>query len=187
MRKNSLLHGITSIAVCAGIFFSSVASAFDGAPGKIARDIELSEAGALKGMVVSTAGSPLADAAVRLQFAGSPVAETRTDADGRFLIRGVRGGLHSLNVGSTNTSVRLWTNGTAPAAARNQLVVSGSEFVIRGQYADCPPPVCVPCTGGLGAASLLSIAALGTATTAIILAVNAEDEVDDLKASLASP
>ncbi len=187
MQRNSLLHGMTSIAVCAGICFSSVATAFDGAPGRISRDIQLSEAGSLAGRVVSTAGEPLADAAVRLQYSGNPVAETRTNDDGRFVIRGVRGGVHTLNVGSSSTSLRLWSNGSAPAAARDEVVVAGSEFVIRGQYADpCPPPACIPCSPGVGAASLLSIAAIATATTAIVIAVNAEDDVDDLKA-LASP
>lgn len=188
MRRNSLLHGITSIAVCAGICFSSVATAFDGAPGRISRDIELSETGSLAGRVVSTAGEPLADAAVRLQYSGAAVAETRTNAEGRFVIRGVRGGDHTLNVGSSSTPLRLWTSGTAPAVARNEVVVAGSEFVIRGQYADaCPPPTCIPCSPGVGAASLLSIAAIATATTAIVIAVNAEDEIDDLKRQLASP
>ncbi|MFK7820487.1 MAG: carboxypeptidase-like regulatory domain-containing protein [Planctomycetaceae bacterium] len=99
-------------------------------------DVELAKGGVLFGTVVDGQGKPVAKATVMLKFAGATVARTESSKNGKFAIKGLRGGLHRLMAGTSSQTVRLWADGAAPTAAkRNVTSVTGS--VVRGQYA--PP------------------------------------------------
>jgi hypothetical protein len=99
-------------------------------------DVELANGGVLFGTVVDGQGKKVAKATVTLKFAGATIARTHSSKNGTFAIKGLRGGLHRLSVGTSSETVRLWAAGSAPAAAkRNITSVTGS--VVRGQYA--PP------------------------------------------------
>jgi len=183
MRKNTLLNRITSIAVCFGILLSNAASGFDGVRSQIARDVELSRQGSLSGHVCSPAGVPISNAAVQLKYQGTTIAETTTNDRGDFLITGVRGGAHDLNVGSVATQLRLWKSGTAPDGAGDTVTIAASEFVVRGQYQDCDvnqPAAFVPYAPGFGFMTFVTLASVAVATTAIVIAVDAQNDVDNI-------
>lgn len=106
-----------------------------------ALDVALQSGGVLRGVALTTAAKPMANADVRIQFGPHIVARTRTKADGSFAIKGLRGGLHTVRVNSQVQSYRLWTAKTAPKSAVKVLAVNGSDTTVRGQYV---PPIDLP-------------------------------------------
>ena len=170
MRKNTLLNRIASIAACVGMLLTGVSSAFEGNRTPIARDVEISARGTLQGQVLTPAGAPVANAAVRLAWQGTPVAETKTTAEGRFVISGVRSGVHELSVGASQSSVRLWKNGTAPANALQTISVTENEQVVRGQFADG-----VRGTSNSTFLTIAAVAGVAVGTTALVIAANNDD------------
>lgn len=183
MRRHSLLNKVVSLAVCCGVLLTQSAFAFDGPGGQIARDVELSGAGHLSGTVCTTEGLPLVGKQVQLKYQGAVVAETTSGRDGQFAFSGVRGGVHELCVDSTASPVRLWKHGTAPAGANRKLAVAVGDNVVRGQFGGGV----VPFAPGYGFMTMVSLASVAVATTAIIIAVDASNDADDLRAQLASP
>lgn len=183
MRRHFLLNKVVSLAVCFGMLLTNSAFAFDGPVGQIARDVELSGAGHLTGAVCTTEGLPLAGKQVQLKHQGTVVAETTSGRNGQFAFSGVRGGMHELCVDSASSPVRLWKHGTAPAGANRQISVTVGENVVRGQMG----PGVVPFAPGYGFMTLVSLTSVAVATTAIIIAVDADNDADDLRAQLASP
>jgi hypothetical protein len=91
--------------------------------------------------------------------------------------------MHELCVDSASSQVRLWKHGTAPAGANRQISVTVGDDVVRGQMG----PGVVPFAPGYGFMTLVSLTSVAVATTAIIIAVDADNDVDDLRAQLASP
>lgn len=101
-------------------------------------DISLQDGGVLFGQVVDAGGVAQQQADVWLTYEGQSVAPAKTDDAGRFLIRGLRGGLHEIHVAGQSSLVRLWAPGTEPPAARRvALIVCHKDFLVRGQ--DSPP------------------------------------------------
>jgi hypothetical protein len=169
------------------MFLTSASPVLAGDLRDAARDIELTRDGSLYGEVCSSEGLAVANAAVTLRYQGSEIASATTDAEGHFLITGVRGGAHEMTVGSLAVPVRLWKNGTAPEAAAETLVVAADEHVVRGQQCDqyCAPG-CPP-TSGFGLIDVVTLAMLATSTAALIIAIDTNDKVDDLPAQPVSP
>ena len=171
MRKYTLLNRMASIAACVGMLLTGVSSAFEGTRAPIAKDVEISARGTLQGQVLTPAGTPIANAPVRLAWQGTPVAETKTTAEGRFVISGVRSGVHELSVGSSQSSLRLWKNGTAPANSLQTVSVTENEQIVRGQFAD----------GVRGSTNstfitIAAVAGVAVGTTALVIAANNDDD-----------
>ena len=190
MRKHTILAKAASIAVCFGILLSNTASAFEGGPAPVARDVELTEDGTLYGQIYTSEGRVVENAAIELRYQGTTVARAMTGANGDFAITGVRGGAHNLSVGAATTSVRLWKNGTAPAGSVDNLVLAGDENVVRGQ--DCdeygnPCSTCPPASSGFGLIDVVTLAMLATSVTALVFVIDTQNDVDDLKDALVSP
>jgi hypothetical protein len=203
MRKYSSLNKAASIAVCFGILLSNTAFAFDnnrvgksvsGSEGAVqrtgvARDVELQADGALRGKVFTSDQRPVENAQIELKFQGTTVARTTTGSDGDFLITGVRGGAHEISVGSMNSPVRLWKNGTAPTGAVDGFVVAASEEIVRGQayehyydpyYDNYGQP-----SSGFGLMDVVALAVIGAAATGVAIAIHEHNE--DPPAEVASP
>ncbi|MFM7038401.1 MAG: hypothetical protein ACKO2L_11835 [Planctomycetaceae bacterium] len=183
MKRHSLLNKIVSLAVCCGALLSHSAVAFEGPGSQIARDVELSGAGHLTGAVCTPEGLPLTGRNVQLKYQGAVVAETTSGRDGQFAFSGVRGGVHELSVDSTSSQVRLWKHGTAPVGANRQVAVTVGDSLVRGQMG----PGFVPFAPGFGFMTAVSIASVAVATTSVVVAVDAQNEADDLRAQLSSP
>lgn len=192
MRKHTLLTKAASIAVCFGILLSGPASALGGSPASTVRDVELSADGTLYGQVFTSEGKSVGNAQIELRFKGAAVARTATVADGQFAVTGVRGGVHDIAVGSLTTPVRLWKHGTAPDGALPGIIVSGNEHVVRGQACDMygnpidPCNTCPP-SSGFGLIDVVTLAMLGTAVAGLVIAIDTNNQLDDLEAQLASP
>lgn len=203
MRKYSSLNKAASIAVCFGILLSNTALAVDNyRVGKsvsgsdavvqrtsIARDVELQADGALRGKVFTSDQRPVENAQIELKFQGTTIARTTTGSEGGFLITGVRGGAHEISVGSMNSPVRLWKNGTAPSGAVDGFVVAASEEIVRGQayehyydpyYDNYNQP-----SSGFGLMDVVALAVIGAAATGVAIAINEHNE--DSPAQVASP
>ena len=186
MRKHKILSKAASVAVCFGILLSNSAFAYDGARTQVARDVELAADGTLHGQVYTPEGRPVGDAPIELRYQGTAIARTTTGPQGDFLITGVRGGAHQLNVGSITSPVRLWKNGTAPEGAVDGIVVAGNENVVRGQVYD-DGGAYAPVTSGFGIIDVVTVAMLATSVTALVYAIEIHEHVDDLDKKVASP
>ena len=66
------------------------------------------------------------------------------------------------------------------------VVIAASESVVRGQ--ECEPyNACPPASSGFGLIDVVTLAMLGTSTAALIIAIDTNNDVDDLPAVPASP
>ncbi len=190
MRKHTFLHKAATMALCFGIMLTSNARAFDGARRQVARDIELTADGTLQGQVRTSEGRAVENAEVELRYQGTPIARTTTGAQGEFFVTGVRGGAHELHVGAMSSPVRLWKNGTAPEGSLEGVVVSADEEIVRGQACDpygAPCNTCPPTSSGFGLIDVVTLAMLGTAAAGLVIAIDNNNDIDDLKNKLASP
>lgn len=108
---------------------------------RVIEDVALRPGGVLEGRVVRGKGVSLKQTVAGLPvtlFEGrAAVARTETDAQGRFRIGGVRGGLYRVTVdaadGPGSRFFRLWTSTGAPPHAGNELTVSVGQRVLLGQ------------------------------------------------------
>ena len=184
MRTHTLLTKVTNVAVCFGILLSGPVMA--GSNG-IIKDVELTADGTLIGQIVSPEGHVFPDATVQLRYQGAAVAAARSNADGMFSVSGVRGGAHEVVVGTLRSPVRLWSNGTAPHGATQGIMISANETVVRGQdYCETGPPGGVS-TSGFGLLDVITLATVGTATGALVVGIDNNQKLKDLKAAVASP
>jgi hypothetical protein len=191
MQKYTFLNKAASIAVCFGIMLSNAMHAFADGNRTLPRDVELTAEGSLRGQVLTSEQRPVENAQIELRYKGQTIARTTTGPEGDFLITEVRGGSHEVIVGSLNSQVRLWKNGTAPETALNGIVVAASENIVRGQAYDpyysqyedqwaYGQP-----SSGFGLADIVALAVIGAAATAVVIAI--EDNNDDAPAQVASP
>jgi len=96
-------------------------------------DVGLQPGGRLLGQAVDAQGRPLAGKQVSILQGGRQVVATTTDPEGRFFVKGFRGGTYEIAVGEARGIFLLWVAGTAPpSAAQRALVVAGGGPV-RGQ------------------------------------------------------
>lgn len=102
-------------------------------PARLASDVELDADGSMHGLVVDVEGVPAAGRSVVLHQMDRELANTRTNALGRFRISRLRGGTYRLSVDGHGRMIRAWSANTAPPSAKSvALLVLGGE-VVRGQ------------------------------------------------------
>ncbi|MCR9202613.1 MAG: hypothetical protein NXI04_28560 [Planctomycetaceae bacterium] len=157
--------------------FSALMSTVSAAPpapntgGMGFRDIRLGDGGQLRLQVVSPAGQPIARQIVSIQHEGKEIARSQTSPQGQVLIRGLRPGLHLIQVGRQQLNCRLWTARTAPptALANPAFVLGGTA--VRGQYGPVPGPL-FPNVAPAALATTVTAAAVA----AIIIGKNSGDD-----------
>jgi protocatechuate 3,4-dioxygenase beta subunit len=96
------------------------------------RDVALDADGALVGQVLSPEGLPLSDTRVALAQLNQVVGETTTDKQGKFAIKGLRGGTYEVRSQQASAAVRLWTADTAPPAASKGALLVSQRTTLRG-------------------------------------------------------
>jgi hypothetical protein len=106
----------------------------------VAADIALDADGVFRGQILDSTGKPVAGDHVSLYHSGHFIAQTRTDAEGRFAVSGVRSGIHQVEwktAGGASVSAvfRLWHDGTAPPNARSSVLMISGDDIARGQHA----------------------------------------------------
>ena len=95
-------------------------------------DVRLSDDGTLHGQWLDAHGAAVAQQTVVLCQGTRALAETRTDAAGRFAFLRIRGGIYQITNGSTAVACRVWTGSAAPPAALQQVLVTDRADVVRG-------------------------------------------------------
>ena len=126
------------------------------------RDVRLEPGGKLQLTVVSMAGQQLADRVVTVWFNKNLVCRTKSSADGRVNITGLRPGLHMIQVGDGTLACRLWSAQSAPPNAISNPAFVAGDSTIRGQYGPMVGAPMMP---------MMAPAVLATGVTATALAV----------------
>lgn len=96
-------------------------------------DVEMTDEGCLRGVLVRTDGQPLAGAPIAVHGAGRLQAKVTTGPQGQFCVAGLRGGVYHVQTAAAGQTLRLWTPGTAPPSAESTLRLVARNPVVRGQ------------------------------------------------------
>jgi hypothetical protein len=97
-------------------------------------DVALGDGGRLSGQVLDRAGLPGAGKSVSVLQQGRLIASTRADADGRFVVDRLTGGVYEVQSEGGVSLSRMWAPRTAPPAARPTLLVTSGAEIVRGQH-----------------------------------------------------
>ncbi len=100
----------------------------------LVHDVQLTADGKLNGQLVDAQGLPLAGETVTLRDGEVVLGQTKSDAKGRFAVDAGRGGTYLLAARGADTPLRVWSDGTAPSAATNGILVVAVEETIRGRH-----------------------------------------------------
>ncbi len=98
-------------------------------------DVELGAGGLLVGRVVDARGLPVAGVPVAVEQDGHVVATLKSEDNGDFRVKGLRGGVHRVVVRDGATVLRLWAAKTAPPTARQSLMVVSDKDILAAQHA----------------------------------------------------
>ncbi len=129
MKRNPTAT-IAAALACLAVVVPS--SAFAASPPATSNDVALRAGGLLVGQVVDTQGVVKAGVPVSIRQGEHEVIRTKTDQNGMFAAKGLRGGSYELVTQDGSSACRLWAADTAPPAARPAaLLVSGND-VVRG-------------------------------------------------------
>jgi hypothetical protein len=96
-------------------------------------DVRTAADGTLGGKLVDQSGKPMVKQSVMLYHAGRMVMRTKTNKQGDFAFRPVRGGVYQVIIDDAGVGCRVWPKNIAPPAAREQLLVVVGAPVVRGQ------------------------------------------------------
>ena len=161
-------------------------------------DVRLRPGGTLSGRVRDEGGLAMARATVVVSRARQVVARAVTDDRGKYLIKGLAGGVYRVRVAAHESIVRLWTSESAPPQAREQLdlnAASQESLEARGQGGERGTPddggtvrrLGLDGNGGLDAVELamLTTSVISLTLSAVMLAKidELQDSVDLLPAS----
>ncbi len=102
-------------------------------------DVSLSREGLLSGQMLNAQGAPIAGANVWLIGSSSEPVAARTNQEGRFAYKGVRGGVYYLNAGESVRMCRVWTEQAAPPKSLSGMLMVAEEPAVRAQMG--PPPL----------------------------------------------
>lgn len=96
-------------------------------------DVALGPQGTLQGQLVNPQGKALGGSAVRVHRVGGDAVVAKTDAHGRFQVRGLRAGQYILTANDKTMTLRAWQAQVAPPAALKGLLVVDDATAVRGQ------------------------------------------------------
>lgn len=97
------------------------------------QNVELNADGAVEGTIVDQTGTPSQGTRVQVRTK-TAAAEAVTNAEGKFVLRGVEPGNCALTIGDRTYGCRLWSHRTAPPKALTSFIIVHSNGpVVRGQ------------------------------------------------------
>ncbi len=166
-------------------------------------DVAMAKDGTVSGRVLNADQSGAKKTEVTIRQGKNEVAKTVTDADGRFEIANVKGGVYVVSANSGYGLFRFWTAKSAPPKSHDQVLLMSQAVVVRAQnandggdvlYDDNGQPYakihvmnngavatgasCPPVGANLGCLDIFTIALLGTAAAGLavgIIALNKDD------------
>lgn len=125
-----------AVLSCLGMLVSPVAAA---APAVAPRDVSLHNGGVLLGQVVDAQGVSVASTPVTLYSGGKEVARTQSDHTGKFVVKGLKGGVYQVASANNQGVYRLWSAQTAPPSAQRGMMLVSNGDVVLGQGETCGP------------------------------------------------
>ena len=136
-------------------------------------DVSLGKSDTFNGRTVDHTGAPVKGAKVILKQGKAEVGQSLTDSEGRFAVQNLKSGVYQVSCGATEGTYRLWSQQSAPPAAKTQGLLVLGENGARGQYGCC-------CDDGSGvwlccAGALLA----GIAVAALVIAITANNKSDN--------
>lgn len=96
-------------------------------------DVALADGGRLNGQVLDRAAGPVANKPIFVLQQGKLVASAHADAAGRFSVDHLSGGVYEVHCDGGVALSRVWAPRTAPPAAKQVLLVTCGEDIVRGQ------------------------------------------------------
>ncbi|RLS79275.1 MAG: carboxypeptidase regulatory-like domain-containing protein [Planctomycetota bacterium] len=135
-------------------------------------DVRLGQGGTFTGRAVDHNGNPIQGAKVVLRQGKRDVGHCETDENGRFAVANLKSGVHLVSSGATEGIYRLWSEKTAPPAAKTQGVLVLGENGARGQYGCC-------CDDGSDMLLCAGLLVAGVAVAALVIAIIANNKSDD--------
>jgi len=126
-----VLRGGAVALACFGLLIPRFALASE-PTGRAVVDVALRDGGVLSGQVVNAQNVALANREVRVLQNAQEIAGAKTDAEGRFAIEGLRGGVYQVVTAQGSGVYRLWAPQTAPPSAEPAVLLVGGD-VVRGQ------------------------------------------------------
>jgi hypothetical protein len=112
---------------------------------------------------------------VDITWEGRVVASAKSDRDGNFEIRGLKGGVHVISVGERQQVCRLWAEETAPPhSVRGIAFVENAKTLVRGQNGGGIWGYVRNNPGRVAFDGIL----LGASATALAVALDAKDSSD---------
>lgn len=100
--------------------------------GPTVRDVALESGGRLRGQVLDGQGVPVPGIQVAIAQQGHVIATATTDAQGRFEVTGLRGGVYQVATDRGTAMYRLWAPRTAPPAAASSALIVDDGTIVRG-------------------------------------------------------
>jgi hypothetical protein len=96
-------------------------------------DVKLAPGGVLRGQVIGKDGTARPGVAVAVLQNGRQIAGTTADAQGRFAVADLKGGLYLVATDRSAGAVRAWTHQTAPPSATSAIMLVPDDGTLRGQ------------------------------------------------------
>lgn len=168
-------------------------------------DVAMAKDGTISGRVLNAEQNGVAKTEVSIRQGKMEVAKAVTDAEGRFEITNVKGGVYVVTANSGYGLFRFWTAKSAPPKSHEQVLLMSNSVVVRAQngndggevlYDDngqpyakvhvvdngltCPPgQSCPPVGANLGCLDCFTIALLATAAAGLAVGIIALTKDDD--------
>lgn len=136
MKSFKMFRGVALALAVTGMIAPQAALAMEPVAGPIVTDVALQEGGMLLGQVVDKQGAPQADSEVTVAYEGMKVAAVKTDAEGRFSVNGLRGGVHAVQTAEGASVYRFWAPETAPPAASGKVLFVNDGLTQRANLYD---------------------------------------------------
>ncbi len=168
-------------------------------------DVAMAKDGSITGRVLDADQKGVAKTTVSIRQGKTEVVQAVTDAEGRFEVADLKGGVYLVAASSGFGLFRFWTAKSAPPKSHDQVLLMSKAVVVRAQnpndggevlYDDNGQPYakvhvvdngaiatgesCPPVgSGGLCGLDIFTIALLGTAAAGLAVAIIALDDDDD--------
>lgn len=99
-------------------------------------DVAMAKDGTISGRVLDDKQNGVAKTEVSIRQGKLEVSKTVTDADGRFEIANVKGGVYVVAANSGYGLFRFWTAKSAPPKSHEQVLLMSNSIVVRAQNAN---------------------------------------------------
>ena len=99
----------------------------------VAIDVAMAKDGTISGRVLDADQNGLAKSEVSIRQGKMEIAKTVTDAEGRFKIVNLKGGMYVVSANSGFGLFRFWTAKSAPPKSHEQVLLVSNSVVVRAQ------------------------------------------------------